>query len=54
MMSKAASGKGRPVRMSAVWKVRLLGGLGELEASDLARAITASDTSTPVTDPLGT
>jgi hypothetical protein len=35
MMSKAASGKGRPERMLAVWKVRLLDGLAELEARDL-------------------
>ena len=54
MMSKVASGKVRPLRILAVWKVRLLGGFGELEARVLAREITASEASTPVTEPFGT
>lgn len=53
-MSKVASGKGRPLRMLAVWKVRLLGGSGELEARALAWEITASEASTPITEPSGT
>src|SRR5436305_11809865 len=53
-MSKVASGKGRPLSMLAVWKVRFLDGFGEVEASELACAITASETSTPVTEPWGT
>jgi hypothetical protein len=40
--------------MLAVWKVRLLGGSGELEARALAWEITASEASTPITEPSGT
>jgi hypothetical protein len=38
----------------AVWKVRLLGGFGELEARVLARDITSPEASTPVMEPFGT
>ena len=47
-------GKGRPLRMLAVWKVRLLGGFGELEARVLGWEITSSEASTPVTEQFGT
>jgi hypothetical protein len=40
--------------MLAVWKVRLLGRFGELEARVLAWEITSSEASTPVTEPFGT
>lgn len=47
-------GEREAVRMLAVWKVRLLGGSGELEARALAWEITASEASTPITEPSGT